>query len=322
MLVFVVDSCVGFCFTGGVPSVSFRSILNGTGSLASSLDCIRSNRGGLGFNRGGLCVRALVRGSSSLGSGGRVIFRCGLGDRTSGCTFGETTKGSIGAFVGVVGRFFSNILTREVVGGIGVSSVGLSSADARIVLAMETDPILPLRLCRPALGFLGSSLARTFPTLPLGGRTSPSFMSRSLMIGFTVACGIGFMGLYRAAANFAAMFDGEGMRSRCGSSGIPRLLELLEGLRALMGDWLNLFTLRALPPVQSLRKGEVFLVTLSLRGVTVPTLVAASSAPLLPPVYVLTFGFGFTGGLEKAEDAPRRAASWTLYCVSPVVCGA
>jgi hypothetical protein len=47
--------------------------------------------------------------------------------------------------VGVPGRFCSNILTREVVGGIGVSSVGLSSArGARRVLAVERDSVLVL----------------------------------------------------------------------------------------------------------------------------------------------------------------------------------
>jgi hypothetical protein len=53
----------------------------------------------------------------------------------------------------------------------------------------------------------------------------------------------------------------------------------------------------------------------------VPTLVAARSAPFPPPVYVFVRGLGFKGGLEKANDAPRRAASWTLYWVSPVVFG-
>lgn len=36
-----------------------------------------------------------------------------------------------------------------------------------------------------------------------------------------------------------------------------------------------------------------------------------------PPVYVFTCGFGFTGGFEKADIAPLRAASRTLDCVSP-----
>ena len=80
-------------------------------------------------------------------------------------------------------------------------------------------------------------------------------------------------------------------------------------------------TLRVLPPVQSLLSGEAFPGEMVFRGVPVPTFVAVSSAPSFPPVYVFTCGFGFIGGFEKAEEAPRRAASRTLYCVSPVVCG-
>lgn len=77
-----------------------------------------------------------------------------------------------------------------------------------------------------------------------------------------------------------------------------------------------------LPPVQSLRKGVCSPEGVGFRGgPPVPTFVAASSAPLPPPVYVLDWGLGFTGGLEKAEEAPRRAAFRTLYCVSPVGCG-
>jgi len=38
-------------------------------------------------------------------------------------------------------------------------------------------------------------------------------------------------------------------------------------------------------------------------------------------VYVFVCGFGFKGGFEKANEAPRRAASRTLYWVSPVVFG-
>jgi hypothetical protein len=36
-------------------------------------------------------------------------------------------------------------------------------------------------------------------------------------------------------------------------------------------------------------------------------------------VYVLAGGFGFTGGLEKAKNAPCKAASRTLCWVSPVL---
>jgi len=51
----------------------------------------------------------------------------------------------------------------------------------------------------------------------------------------------------------------------------------------------------------------------------VRAVVAAAKAPVLPPVELFTSGFGLTGGFEKAEDAPLRAASRTLYCVSPGV---
>lgn len=76
-----------------------------------------------------------------------------------------------------------------------------------------------------------------------------------------------------------------------------------------------------LPPVQSLLSGEAVPVGVPARGVPVPTLVAASSAPFPPPVYVFTRTFGLTAGFEKAEEAPRRAAFRTLYWVSPVDCG-
>lgn len=129
------------------------------------------------------------------------------------------------------------------------------------------------------------------------------------------------MGLYLAAASFAAMFEGEGMRSARGSSGTARVLELLELLKGRMGEVFGLTALFVLPPVQSLRNGEAFPAGVVARGVPVPTLAAARRAPLFPPVYVFTWGFGLTGGLAKAEDAPRSAASRTLYWVSPVFCG-
>lgn len=66
------------------------------------------------------------------------------------------------------------------------------------------------------------------------------------------------------------MFDGDGERSDW-SSGTKSELELLDLLAACMGDTLGRLTLRELPPVQSLCMG-------------VPTLVAASSAPLSLPV--------------------------------------
>lgn len=115
------------------------------------------------------------------------------------------------------------------------------------------------------------------------------------------------------------MLDGEGTRLP-GSSGTPRVLELFGLLEADKGEMFGLLLkLRELPPVQSLVRGAAGLAALPVRAT--PTFVAASSAPLSAPVYVLAWGLGFTGGLEKARAAPRRAASRTLYCVSPVACG-
>jgi hypothetical protein len=131
---------------------------------------------------------------------------------------------------------------------------------------------------------------------------------------------MGFLGLYRAAASFAAMFEGDGVRSPMLSSGTPRVLELLDWGRSCMGDACGLPTLLALPPVTSCLKGDA-VPAVVLRVGPVPALVAARSAPLPPPVYVFVCGFGFTGGFEKAMDAPWRAASRTLYWVSPVTFG-
>jgi hypothetical protein len=75
-----------------------------------------------------------------------------------------------------------------------------------------------------------------------------------------------------------------------------------------MGEKLGL-GLRELPPVQSLVNG--------VDGLPTPTFCAARRAPSLPPVYVFASGLGAAGALEKAKEAPRKAASRTLYCVSP-----
>jgi hypothetical protein len=115
------------------------------------------------------------------------------------------------------------------------------------------------------------------------------------------------------------MLDGDGVRSGALSSGTPSVLELLDLVASLMGERSN-FTL-LLPPVRSLLNGTALPFRRVFCGVPVPTLVAASRAPLPPPVYVFGWGLGFTAGLEKADEAPLRAASRTLYCVSPVVCG-
>ena len=104
------------------------------------------------------------------------------------------------------------------------------------------------------------------------------------------------------------MLDGDEARSER-VSGTLSDLELAELLTTCMGDRFDLLTLRELPPVQSFFTG-------------VPARVAASNAPLSAPVCTFPDGFGFAVGLEKAKEAPCRAALWTLFWVSPVVdCG-
>lgn len=167
------------------------------------------------------------------------------------------------------------------------------------------------------LGLEESSLASTLPTLPAGGWTllcsaSPSYTISTA--GVWAGC---FIGLYRAAASLAAMLEGDVPGSGRPSSGTASVLELLEWLNAGGGT----ADVLVLPPVQFLRSGEVLPDGVCARGVPVPTLAAARRAPLFPPVYVFGCGFGFKGGLKKAEDAPRRAALCTLYWVSPGACG-
>lgn len=90
-----------------------------------------------------MLVLVLASCASSLGSGGSVKLRRGLGDLTGGGEFLTMTEGAEGGCVGVTGRFCSNMLTSEVVGGIGVSSVGLSR-DPALAAALATD-------CEPKL---------------------------------------------------------------------------------------------------------------------------------------------------------------------------
>lgn len=139
---------------------------------------------------------------------------------------------------------------------------------------------------------------------------SPSSGFRALMRGAVGAWGVGFIGLNRAAASLAAILDGDGARWSAASLGTPSVLELLDLLMA------GLLTLceAELPPVQS----RCRLSPAVLLGRPVPTFAAASKAPFFPPTYVFACGFGLTGGLLKASDAPQRAASRTLCCVSPV----
>ena len=189
---------------------------------------------GFGFGvGGGVVVLVLASGASFFGSGGSVKLRWGLGDLTGGGEFLMMTEGAAGGCVGVTGRFCSNMLTRELVGGIGASSK-LS---------------LLLRGCWRGdacwLGFCCSSLASAVPTLPDGGSTSRSFASRSLIILGPRAWGAGRKGLRRAAANVAAVCAGEGVRWSAWVSGTPSELELL----TCLGEGCGLLTLRELPPV-------------------------------------------------------------------------
>jgi hypothetical protein len=81
-----------------------------------------------------------------------------------------------------MGRVCSNIFTWDVEGGIGVPWVGLRSClEADALPAVERDSKLSRRLGGCEVGFLVSSLAKTLPTLPDGGRTSRSFACRSFM---------------------------------------------------------------------------------------------------------------------------------------------
>lgn len=50
---------------------------------------------------------------------------------------------------------------------------------------------------------------------------------------------MGLSGLCLAAASFAAMFEGEGVRSDSGSSGIPSVLELFDLVANCMGEGLG-----------------------------------------------------------------------------------
>lgn len=200
---------------------------------------------------GGVFVLCLTKGASSLGSGGNMKVRRGLGDLTGGGEFLTTTEGAVGGCVGVTGRFCSNIFTRELVGGIGVSSVRLSCGPAlAAALATDCEPKLSLflRSCWRGdvcwRGFCCSSLASTFPTLPNGGSTSRSFASRSLIMFGPRARGAGCRGPRRTAANLAAVYDGEGARSTW-VSGTPSELELL----TCLGEGCSLLMLRELPPV-------------------------------------------------------------------------
>jgi hypothetical protein len=182
-----------------------------------------------------------------------VKVRRGLGDLIGGGGLLTPTAGAVGRCVGVAGRRCSNMFTRELVGGIGVSSVGLSRGSAMVARAADREAALSWVgrgdfCCGPCF-FCCSSLASTFPTLPDGGSTSRSSASLSLAIITGVLGGAaGLSGLMRAAASLAAVYDadadGEGARSLW-VSGTLKELELL----TCLGEGCGLLTLRELPPV-------------------------------------------------------------------------
>jgi hypothetical protein len=122
--------------------------------------------------------------------------RCGLGDRTGGGECCAVFRGTAADLGGVVERLCSNILPREAVGGTGVKSVGLYCCFGTVVApraGCDSKPFAVLRGC--CLGVVVSSLAKTLPTLPEGGRTSLSLACRSLMTGTLAAGGTGRSGL-------------------------------------------------------------------------------------------------------------------------------
>lgn len=253
--VFKAASWIGFCLIGG----DFSGAVCVCEREDGEAPLMPSKFGGRGISiegfvfglGGGVLVSCHAGGASSSGSGGSVKLRWGLGDLTGGGEFLATAEGMAGGCVGVTGRFCSNIFTRELVGGIGVSSVGLSrGAVLGAALAADCEPTLSplLRGCWRGdacwAGFCCSSLASTFPTLPDGGSTSRSFASRSLVISGPRGWVAGRRGLRRAAANVAAVYAGEGARSTW-VSGTPSELELL----TCLGEGCGLLPLRELPPV-------------------------------------------------------------------------
>lgn len=143
-LVLRAANCIGFCLTGGDLDKAFCIWADNEreDSLVPSVNCGRgtSTEGFDLGTGGGVCVFFLTREALSLGSGGSVKLRRGLGDLTEACEFLTTTGDVGGGCVGVTGRFCSNILTRELVGGIGLSSVDLSCT---AVTATDCDLKLP-----------------------------------------------------------------------------------------------------------------------------------------------------------------------------------
>lgn len=140
----------------------------------------------------------------------------------------------LGLLGGVLGRFSSNIFTREVVGGIGVSSV-----------VRKPSTVFRCRIVRfdspPTLVFLfkcsfqsWSTLSRVVLTLGFcHGNVSRSAACGSGQTAAEVTSGLGLIGLNLAAANFAAMFEGEEVRST-DSEGTSSTLEALD-----LFEWRN-----------------------------------------------------------------------------------
>lgn len=143
-LVFRAASCMGFCLMGGdlIGGFCVWGRKDRDDSCVPSVICGRGiSIEGFDFGTGGgEVVLVLTRRAPSVGSGGSVKLRRGLGDLTGGSEF-LMTAGAAGGVVGVTGRFCSNILTKEFVGGIGVSSVGLSRGAALASSALAASAL-------------------------------------------------------------------------------------------------------------------------------------------------------------------------------------
>lgn len=139
---FTVFNCTGFAFGGTTPGEAFRKGRGACSSLLPSMD----NDLGLGFGAGfsltsgdGWSLRVLSSPSSFASIGILTLtIRRGLG-----AFIGVVASAEV--FIGAEGKSFSNILTREVVGGIGALSVWLSTGP-RTGFEANGDPRLAILL--------------------------------------------------------------------------------------------------------------------------------------------------------------------------------
>lgn len=165
-----------------------------------------------------------LTGASDASGRGKGNFLWGLGDFTATGSPRETKTCSGSCFTGVVGRTSSKILTRELVGKMGVSPVALTSPETSRLSSIAIGPIVwlffnPAKLSPKRLG-----LVLAFPTLPAGGKISRTSMSLRCDNGEESVFDFGLMGLCLAAANFAAILEGEEERFKNPS----KVLELFD----------------------------------------------------------------------------------------------